>query len=140
MAHRNPKRTCSSIRWTVNACRVLDSGARWRSCVDSAIQQFHSISDAGLRVMDLIDCIQACQHELSELSSSGDSDQARAAARRLGRRYLMRYVLLICFRGYLRDWMRSESNRVGPEPLPSRFKEWLDNRKELSHLLEHCSI
>jgi hypothetical protein len=121
---------------------VLKHGGRWRTRVDDAIQQFHSIATAGHRVLDLIDCIQACKdvlHQLAGAPNSMDTDHARAAAKRLGKRYLMRYILLICFRGYLWEWLRGESAVVAGRDV-SRFKEWFDHRKELSHLLQHCSV
>jgi hypothetical protein len=91
--------------------------------------------------MDLIDCIQACKTQLADLAAAPDSaaaDQARASARRLGQRYLMRYVLLICFREYLQGWLAGEGR--GGTREGSRFREWFDERKELLHLLQHCSI
>ena len=121
-------------------CRVLDKGGECRTRVDTAIQQFHSVSEQGARMMDLIDCILACKQQLAELADSAESsdvDQARAAARRLGQRYLMRYVLLICFSGYLGSARIDADESIEAR---SGFKEWFDERKELSYLLQHCSV
>lgn len=123
-------------------CRALDSGSRWRASADAAIALFHTVASSRHRVFDLIDCILACQAELHELSSADESitnSRARSSVKKLGKRYLMRYFLLIAFRGYLSHWQHCGSAIVAGKDV-SDFKEWFDRRKELAHLLHTCSI
>lgn len=125
------------------ACRALKHGSRWRARVDAAVQEIHSIESPERPVVDVIDGVEACRHRLMELANVAQTPatmQEANSVRRLGRRYLQRYVLLICFRAYLRLWMREDRAGAGAEHPVSRFREWFEARKELPHLIEHCKL
>lgn len=111
--------------------------------MDAAVQEIHSIESPERPVVDVIDGVEACRHRLMELAAGAQTPAAMQelnSVRRLGRRYLQRYVLLICFRAYLRQWMREEWPEADAGRGVSRFREWLEARKELTHLIEHCKL
>jgi hypothetical protein len=110
--------------------------------VDEAIQQFHSIESPERPVKDLIDSYEACMHKLTALQAAPaglETTRAIINVKRLAKRYLTRYILLICFRQYLWEWLKAEGAEGG-ELRVSRFKDWFDHRKELPYLLQHCSL
>jgi hypothetical protein len=124
-------------------CRALDNGSRWRRKVDAAVQQFHSIESPERPVKDLIDSFEACLHKLAALQTARvglETTRAIGNVKRLGKNYLMRYILLICFRQYLWEWLHDEWLGDDGKQKMSHFKDWFDHRKELSHLLHHCSL
>jgi len=85
--------------------------------------------------------IQRCGAKARALEG-GTADVARmlerAAARRLGAHYLMRYALLVAYRGWLAGWLAAR--REGHEGDVAPFHEWFDERKELRHLLDALQL
>jgi hypothetical protein len=134
----------------------MDSGSEWRACVDAAILAFRGIHGAGAPhaeprpPSDLLAGVAACRAKLAALNraaaaagtDAAGAQRARAAARRLGVHYLMRYFFLICYRAFRADKEAAARRRCGEaaaEGLGS-FRAWFEGRKELSHLLHTCEM
>ena len=114
----------------------------WKSKVDAAINRCKEI---GTIVNDIRLCgfkARSLQPSVDVLGNSGEFDVSkmleRAAARRLGAHYLMRYFLLIAFRGFLDHWLHLVQKQ--PQAEMPRFHDWFGNRKELYHLLDTLQL
>ncbi|GBF92770.1 paladin [Raphidocelis subcapitata] len=120
------KRSMSDLgeyRGIVSVTRLLPRGTDVKGAVDEAIDRCSQIGN-------LREDIKACKHiaESAPSAASEDPQTAAWAARQLGVHYLKRYFLLIAYRSFL------------DAPAPASFVKWMEERRELGHLLGHLGL
>jgi len=98
------------------------------------------------QIGNMRDDIKACKHiaEAAPSAANEDPQTAAWAARQLGVHYLKRYFLLIAYRSFL-DTAGvgvggAEEGGEGAGVGEASFVRWMEDRKELGHLLGHLSL
>jgi hypothetical protein len=143
--HKRLKRSMSDLgeyRGIISVSRLLPKGTEVKGAVDEAIDRCSQIGN-------LREDIKACKHIAEAAPSFIDDPQTAAwAARQLGVHYLKRYFLLIAYRSFL-DTAGAEPAGGAAEVAEggeaagggrASFVKWMDERKELGHLLGHLSL
>jgi hypothetical protein len=114
----------------MSLARVLPGGLEVKAQVDESIDRCSAIGN-------LREDIKACKHSAEAAPAQSEDPGSTAwAARQLGVHYLKRYFLLIAFRCYLVQRQRAE--QLG-RPIVD-FTRWVDDRRELGHLLNHINL
>jgi hypothetical protein len=107
------------------------------------------------QIGNLREDIKACKH-IAEAAPGADAEDPAAAGwagRQLGLHYLKRYFLLISYRAFLEGTAEGATGAPPAEARPASagggagaaagaptFVRWMEERRELGHLLAHLSL
>jgi hypothetical protein len=144
-------------RGIISLARLLPKGTEVKAAVDEAINRCSQIGN-------LREDVKACKHiaESAPGADTEDPQTAAWAARQLGLHYLKRYFLLISYRSFLDgaaaggpDGGGAAAAAPAPQERPPdggrpasgggaggapTFVRWMEERRELGHLLGHLSL
>ncbi len=149
--NKRMRRTMSDLgeyRGIMALSRLLPHGMEVKHIVDAAINRCSAIGN-------LREDVQRCKHiaAASPAASSEDPLTAAWAARQLGVHYLKRYFLLIAFACFLQQQGEEAAQGVhgmgmggdggggvGYGAAGRGFARWIEDRRELDHLLNHLTL
>eukprot|EP00899_Mesostigma_viride_P028287 jgi/Mesvir1/8643/Mv02588-RA.1 len=137
---RGPDFRRGEFRDILSLMRVLDHGQMAKADVDHVLDLCSMAGNVRQDVFDskqLLEADDATRTQARSLTAKdpqGKLEEVQSYVKMRGEKSLRRYFFLIAFRSYMHEV------RTGQTRATEKFETWMNNRKELSHLLQHLRL